>query len=92
MKKSIITKWLLGAALLAAPACTDLDENVYDTIPSDEFGTTQAQINSIIAPVYGELKGVFPGDFFCVIEEASDMAITPTLVTWFIMLLKTMKT
>lgn len=80
MKKSIITKWLLGAALLAAPACTDLDENVYDTIPSSSFGTTQAQINSIIAPIYGELKGVFPGDFFCLIEEASDMAITPTRI------------
>ncbi|MBO5250597.1 MAG: RagB/SusD family nutrient uptake outer membrane protein [Bacteroidaceae bacterium] len=80
MKKSIITKWLLGAALLAAPACTDLDENVYDTIPSDEFGTTNRQINSIIAPVYTELKGIWPGDFFCLIEEASDMAITPTRV------------
>ena len=80
MKKSIITKWLLGAALLAAPACTDLDENVYDSIPSSSFGTTQAQINSIIAPIYGELKGVFPGDFFCLIEEASDMAITPTRI------------
>ena len=80
MKKSIITKWLLGAAILAAPACTNLDENVYDTIPSSEFGKTQAQINSIIAPIYSELKGVFPGDFFCLIEEASDMAITPTRI------------
>lgn len=80
MKKSIITKWLLGAAILAAPACTDLDENVYDSIPSSEFGTTQAQINSIIAPIYSELKGVWQGDFFCAIEEASDMAITPTRV------------
>lgn len=80
MKKSIITKWLLGAAILAAPACTDLDENVYDSIPSSEFGTTSAQINSIIAPIYSELKGVWQGDFFCAIEEASDMAITPTRV------------
>ncbi len=81
MKKANISKWLLGAALvLGATACTDLDENVYDSIPADQFGTTQAQINSIIAPVYSELKGVFPGDFFCLIEEASDMAITPTRV------------
>lgn len=81
MKKYSISKWLLGAALTCAlPACTDLDENVYDTIPSDHFGETQAQINSIIAPVYSELKGVWPGDFFCMIEEASDMAITPTRI------------
>lgn len=80
MKKSIITKWLLGAALLAAPACTDLDENVYDSIPSSEFGQTQAQINSIIAPIYSELTGFWQGDMFCAVEEASDMAITPTRV------------
>ena len=80
MKKSIITKWLLGAAILAAPACTNLDENVYDSIPSSEFGNTQAQINSIIAPIYSELKGVWQGDFFCAVEEASDMAITPTRI------------
>ena len=80
MKKSIITKWLLGAAILAAPSCTNLDETVYDTIPSSEFGTTQAQINSIIAPIYSELKGVWCGDFFCMIEEASDMAMSPTRI------------
>ncbi|WP_455625588.1 RagB/SusD family nutrient uptake outer membrane protein [Parabacteroides sp.] len=81
MKSTIISKWLLGAALVCgAPACTDLNETVYDTIPSDQFGGTQEQINSIIAPVYSELKGVWPGDFFCLIEEASDMAITPTRI------------
>ena len=81
MKNSIITKWLLGAALLCSvPACTNLDENVYDSIPSDQFGQTQAQINSIIAPIYSNLKGVWPGDFFCLIEESADMAITPTRI------------
>lgn len=81
MKKTIISKWLLGVALVCgAPACTDLDETVYDTIPSDQFGDTQTQINSIIAPVYSELKGVWPGDFFCLVEESSDMAISPTRV------------
>ena len=76
-----IAKWFLGAALLCgAPACTDLDENVFDSIPSDQFGETQTQINSIIAPVYSQLKNVWPGDFFCLIEEASDMAITPTRI------------
>lgn len=81
MKNSIITKWLLGVALLCTvPACTNLDEKVYDSIPSDQFGQTQKQINSIIAPIYSTLKGVWPGDVFCLIEESSDMAITPTRI------------
>lgn len=81
MKKRKIATWLLSTALLyGATACTDLNENVYDSIPSDQFGQTQTQINSIIAPVYSALKNPWPGDFMCLIEEASDMAISPTRI------------
>ncbi|MDR0538061.1 MAG: RagB/SusD family nutrient uptake outer membrane protein [Tannerellaceae bacterium] len=66
------------ALLLSAPSCTDLDETVYDQIPSDSFGVTQDQINSIVGPVYKTLKGFWPGDLFCLLEETSDMAVTPT--------------
>ena len=59
-------------------SCTDLNEVVYDQIPSNQFGLNDAQVNAIIAPVYKTLKSYWPGDMFCVIEEAGDMAITPT--------------
>ncbi|MDR2232985.1 MAG: RagB/SusD family nutrient uptake outer membrane protein [Tannerella sp.] len=59
-------------------SCTDLDEIVYDQIPSDQFGLTQDQVNAIIAPVYKTLKNYWPGDLFCVVEQTGDMAITPT--------------
>lgn len=59
-------------------ACTDLNEKVYDKIPADDFGKTQAQINSIIAPIYRTLKGVWPTDGLVISEEIGDMAITPT--------------
>ena len=79
MKKIKILSIIAGCALLwTMPACTNLDEDVYDKIPADQFGKTDAQINSIIAPIYKTLKNVWPGDFFCLIEETSDMAISPT--------------
>ncbi|MDR0750039.1 MAG: RagB/SusD family nutrient uptake outer membrane protein [Tannerellaceae bacterium] len=79
MKRIHILSLIAGCALLwSMPACTNLDEDVYDTIPADQFGKTSAQINSIIAPVYKSLKSLWPGDFFCMIEETSDMAISPT--------------
>ena len=64
----------------ATQSCTNLDETVYDSIPSDQFGQTQAEINTIIAPIYSTLKNVWPGDVFSLIEESSDMAITPTRI------------
>ena len=42
-----------GSACLFA---WDLDENVYDKLPTDEFGTTEKQINAIMAPAYQSLK------------------------------------
>ena len=81
MKKYKIVSLLFGAALLiSAPACTNLDEEVYDTIPTSNFGQTPEQIQSLIAPVYKTLRNTFPGDIFCVNEQLGDMAVTPTRV------------
>ena len=46
--KNIICAVLAPVALVS---CMDLDENVYDKLPTDEFGTTEKQINAIMAPV-----------------------------------------
>ena len=45
--KNIICAVLAPVALVS---CMDLDENVYDKLPTDEFGTTEKQINAIMAP------------------------------------------
>ena len=82
IKKSFIS-FFAGIALLlgiTTSSCTDLTEIVYDQIPSSDFPQTQAQINSIIGPVYKTLKSVWPGDMFCLIEQSADMAVTPTRI------------
>ena len=40
--KNIICAVLAPVALVS---CMDLDENVYDKLPTDEFGTTEKQIS-----------------------------------------------
>ncbi|WP_080905796.1 RagB/SusD family nutrient uptake outer membrane protein [Parabacteroides sp. Marseille-P3160] len=79
MKKKYILSLLIGCVLTGSfSTCTNLDEDVYDTIPASEFGKTPAQINSIIAPIYKTLKEIWPGDFFCLMAETSDIGISPT--------------
>ena len=51
--KNIICAVLAPVALVS---CMDLDENVYDKLPTDEFGTTEKQINAIMAPAYQSLN------------------------------------
>ena len=53
--KNIICAVLAPVALVS---CMDLDENVYDKLPTDEFGTTEKQINAIMAPAYQSLKNM----------------------------------
>jgi len=79
MKKlnQYITRMTILFILLSA-GCTDLDEKVYDQLPVDEYGSTEKQINSIIAPIYRTLKNTFSGDLWTLMECASDMSITPT--------------
>jgi hypothetical protein len=79
MKK--FTKYIfliLMAGLPVFQSCTNLDEVLYDQVPVDEYGTTEDQLNSLVGPVYVSLRSVFPGDYFQMVEQASDMAITPT--------------
>lgn len=79
MKRTKIFSLILVLSLsFIYQGCTDLEEEVYDNLPVDEFGQTTAQINSLIAPIYRTLKGVFPSNYFLLSECSSDMAITPT--------------
>jgi starch-binding outer membrane protein, SusD/RagB family len=79
MKKTKIFSLIFVLALtFMYQGCTNLDEEVYDRLPVDEFGKTTGEINSLIAPIYRTLKNVFPGNFFLLSECSGDMAITPT--------------
>ncbi len=59
-------------------SCTNLDEEVYDKLPVDNFGTTSGEINALIAPIYRTFKNLFPSNYMLLSECSSDMAITPT--------------
>ncbi|MDP4223648.1 MAG: RagB/SusD family nutrient uptake outer membrane protein [Bacteroidota bacterium] len=78
MKKLAIYLALIMLLGLFAVGCTKLDETVYSQLPMNSYGTTPAEINSIIAPIYLRLR-----DFNCVgspapKENCTDMSVTPT--------------
>ncbi|HZK93673.1 MAG TPA: RagB/SusD family nutrient uptake outer membrane protein [Prolixibacteraceae bacterium] len=79
MKKTKIYIFLVVMmASFSFPGCTNLDEQVFDKLPVDQFGKNTKEVNSLIAPIYRTLKGVFPANYFLLSECSSDMAITPT--------------
>ncbi len=78
MKRYKILLLIFSITLTFFLSCTNLDEEVYDKLPVDQFGQTEAQLNSLIAPIYRTLKGFSPNSFFLLSECSSDMAVTPT--------------
>ncbi|HCE58690.1 MAG TPA: RagB/SusD family nutrient uptake outer membrane protein [Prolixibacteraceae bacterium] len=79
MKKLKILSFIFALSLVFVhQSCTNLDEEVYDKLPVDEYGAKSSEINSLIAPMYRTLKNLYPGNFFLLSECSSDMAITPT--------------
>lgn len=78
-KKFIISALTCASLFSVMPACTNLDEEVYDKLPAEEFGKTETQVNALIGTVYKTLKVYMAGGNFLALDEmAGSSAVTPT--------------
>jgi hypothetical protein len=81
MKKTTlqyIVTGLLGVAIFL-PACTKLDEKVYDQVLETSFHPTDKDVPAIIAPAYTVLRALtadWQGNFDLQ-EESADIIVTP---------------
>lgn len=74
-----IFSMLAGAAfLLIVPGCTDLDEDIYDKLPAEDFGQTKTELNALVGTVYNTLKTYWPNNFMYLSECGGSAAVTPT--------------
>ena len=74
-------------------SCTDLEEDLYDRVPDDNFGNTPNEIEALVGGAYSSLRGFSDGTsnsfptceyVFFLNEVASDEATIPTRGTnWF---------
>jgi starch-binding outer membrane protein, SusD/RagB family len=83
--KKIISKYtilFLAGFLLAFGSCTDLQENVYDSIIAEETQFTEADLASLIAPVYVKLRNSYFGwnAYIYAMEESSDCMVIPVRI------------
>jgi hypothetical protein len=71
---------LLSIGILAAGACTDLNETLYDQINEKNFKPTAKDLASLIAPAYNVLADMYMGWYGNVDvaqEEPGDVLVTP---------------
>ncbi len=77
----------LAGALVApaflTPGCTDLDEETFGVIPSDQFYRTEAEVLAGVAPVYAQLRAALWA-YHNLSQISSDETIVPTRGSdWF---------
>ncbi|AWI26004.1 RagB/SusD family nutrient uptake outer membrane protein [Flavobacterium pallidum] len=91
MKINKIVPFVLSACF--AVSCTNLDEDLYDRVQDDDFGTTPKEIQALVGGAYSSLRG-FSDNIshsyptceyvFFLNEVASDEATIPTRGTnWY---------
>ncbi len=79
MKRKTIFSILASIAIAGImPSCTDLDEDVYDKLPADNFGGTLIEVNALVGNTHNTLKKYWPDHFLYLSECGGSMAITPT--------------
>lgn len=57
--KKIFAFGLLTIASLVIPGCTNLNEEVFDQIPRNQWGLTQDQRDGLLGPLYGSMSDYF---------------------------------
>lgn len=96
LKKIVIMKFniiIIAFVSLATISCTNLDENLYSQVDSDEYGKTPQEVETIVGGAYASLRG-FKDDLsnsyptseyvYFLNEVVSDEATIPTRGTdWF---------
>ena len=78
-KKFIIGRVLLVTVFLTAfhLSCTNLDEELFDTVTPDNFFNTDEEFVAALGAAYTTLYG-FMGDFFAAQEVSTDAVVVPT--------------
>lgn len=67
------------AMIVFAPACSDLEEELFDAVTEDNFFRTEEELISALGAAYTSLYGIMSnGGFVCIQEVASDEMVVPT--------------
>jgi len=81
MKIRFIIRLSVLVLLVTVGSCTKLDETkyLYDTVNSDGFYQTDAELSSAVGAAYANLSGVASNNHYLTIGEVtSDECVVPT--------------
>ena len=75
--KKVLTAASIASLLMGAPACTDLDSEIFSNAEADQFPSSEVELASTVGATYGRLRGFY--DPVSILNEAtSDEMVVPT--------------
>lgn len=78
-----IIKYLILTLGVASVSCTNLDEELYDVLSQDNFGSTESEMASLIGPAYGTLASYVDGYFWYGMCAGDDFIIPARGTDWY---------
>ena len=81
MKKTII--FSIISALLWLSSCTNLNEELFSSIARDKYGKTTDELNSLIGPAYGTLRGYINNEFWFIQCATDEYMIPARGLDWY---------
>ena len=82
MSRKIYRIVALFAIISAFAGCTNLDEQVFSSIPESEFYKTEAEFMSAMVPVYANMRTMTDWRKWWDLEETTDICFTPVKAYW----------
>ena len=74
-KQYIITAFLALTAVFSG--CTNLDEEVFSSIPEKDFYKTESEFLAAMVPVYSSMRAMTDWQNWWDLEETTDVCVTP---------------
>ena len=81
MKKLLI--FIVFSGLFGFSSCTDLNEELFSSIPQDKYGTTSEEMNSLIGPAYGTLVRYINNEFWMISCSTDEFMIPARGLDWY---------
>ncbi|MDR1780785.1 MAG: RagB/SusD family nutrient uptake outer membrane protein [Tannerella sp.] len=80
--KKILFSFLAGITLISVlPSCTNLEEDVYDKLPADSFGSSEIEVKALVGTVHNTLRRYWQSNTWFTLNEAGGSStVTPTRI------------
>lgn len=72
--------WCILAVISLFSSCTNLDEEIFSSIPEKDFYKTESEFLAAMVPIYSSMRTLTEHSNWWDLEETTDVCVTPVKI------------